>query len=84
MAHRGGEFSFFLGIHVRIDISISIKLMITKFGKQKHLQDLIQMRSNLAGAGDAITSGSRDKLKTLYLQYQLAYGHQTWQDDDLP
>ena len=42
------EFSIFQGIHVRfdvsIDISISIRPMITKFGKQIHLQDLTQMR----------------------------------------
>ena len=48
MADRGGEFSFFEGIHVRIDIRIdtfiSIKPIITKFGKQVHLQDLAQMR----------------------------------------
>ena len=44
MADRGGEFSFFQGIHVRIDISISVRPMITKFGKQVHLQDLTQMR----------------------------------------
>ena len=48
MVDRGGELSFFQGIHVRIgirsDISISIRTMITKFGKQVHLQDLTQMR----------------------------------------
>ena len=44
MADRGGEFRFFQGIHVRIDISISVRPMITKFGKQVHLQDLTQMR----------------------------------------
>ena len=48
MADRGGEFSLFQGIHVRIDvkidISITIRPMITKFGKHVHLQNLIQMR----------------------------------------
>ena len=49
MGDRGGEFSIFMQfIHVRFDIRIgifiSIRLMITKFGKQVHLQDLIQMR----------------------------------------
>ena len=38
MENRGGEFSFFQSIHVkidmRIDISISVRLMTTKFGKQ--------------------------------------------------
>ena len=27
---------------------------------------------------------SRDKVKTLYLHYNNAYSHKTWQDDDLP
>ena len=48
MADEGGEFSFFQGIHmridIRIDISISIRPMITKFDKKVHLQDLAQMR----------------------------------------
>ena len=43
MADEGGEFSSFQGSHVRtcirIDISISIRPMITKFGKQVHIQD---------------------------------------------
>ena len=47
MADRGGEFNFFQGIHVRIDIkidiSISVRPMITKFGKKVRLQDLTQM-----------------------------------------
>ena len=42
MADRGVEFSSFPGIHVRIGVrigtSISIRHMITKFGKQAHLQ----------------------------------------------
>ena len=38
--------------------------------------------TNQAGAGDVIMSKSRDKIKT-YLNYQSAYGHQTWQDDNL-
>ena len=44
MADRDGEFSFFLGIHVRIDISISIRPMSIKFGRQVYLQELTQMR----------------------------------------
>ena len=48
MADQGGEFSFIQGIRVsvdiRIDISISIRPIITKFDKQVHLQDLAQMR----------------------------------------
>ena len=47
MADEDDEFSFFRGIHVRIDIRIdiiSIKLMTTIFGKQFHLKDLTQMK----------------------------------------
>ena len=45
MVDLGGDFSFFKGIHVkidirRIDISNFIRPMINKFGKQVHLQDL--------------------------------------------
>ena len=40
--------------------------------------------TNQAGAGDAITSKSLGTLKTLDLQYQSAYGHQTWQNGHLP
>ena len=39
--------------------------------------------TNQAGAGDAITARSRDKLKALYLHYQSTYGHQTRQDGNL-
>ena len=39
----------FRGIHVRIDISISTRPMITKFGKQVHLEKLTQM-TNQPGA----------------------------------
>ena len=86
MGIRGDEFTFFQGIHVRIDIridiSISTRPMITKFGKQVHLQDLTQMRlkfdsngTNQAGVGDVITSRPRNKLRTYC--YQSACGHQT-------
>ena len=44
MADRGDEFSFFQGTHVRIDSSISLRPMITKFGKQVHLQNVNQMK----------------------------------------
>ena len=47
MVDPGGEFSFFQGIHVRIDIRIdicnSIRPMIAKFGKQIYLKDLTNM-----------------------------------------
>ena len=39
--------------------------------------------TNQEGAGDVITSRSRDKIKT-YPHYQSAYGYQTWQDGNLP
>ena len=48
MADRCAYFNSFQCIHVifnkRIDISISIRPMITKFSKQVHLQDLLQVR----------------------------------------
>ena len=48
MVDRDGELSFFQGIHVkidiRVDIAISMRPKITKFGKQVHLQDMTQMR----------------------------------------
>ena len=37
-----------------------------------------------ARAGDVITSRLRGKLKSLYLHYQNAHGHKTWQDGDYP
>ena len=46
MGERGCESSFLKGIQVKIDIrtdiSISIRPMITKFGKQAHLEDLLK------------------------------------------
>ena len=48
MADCGGEFSFLhliqVRIDIRIDISIPMRPLITKFGNQVHLQDLTQMR----------------------------------------
>ena len=50
MADWRGEFNFFQDIHVRIgiriDISISKRPTITRFGKQVHLHDLTQMGLN--------------------------------------
>ena len=40
--------------------------------------------TNQVGAGDVITSRLCKKLKSLYLHYQSAYGHHTWQDGNLP
>ena len=59
MADRRGEFSFFKGSHVKIDLSISIKLMATKFDKQVHLQELIQIRLTKQML---VTSSSQDHL----------------------
>ena len=48
MVSQGGGFSFFRGVHVRIDrktdISISIRPTTTKFGKQIHLEKLTETR----------------------------------------
>ena len=48
MADLGSEFTFFQDIHVscdtRIDISISIRPMTTKFAKKIHLQELTQTK----------------------------------------
>ena len=60
MTDQGDEFSFFQCIHVkvdiRIDISISIKVMTTKFGRQVHLEELTQMRLKQV----TVTSSRRD------------------------
>ena len=69
--HRSVELSFFQGVHVRIDISISIRPMTTKFGE-----------TNEAGDRDVIAWSLRS-LKT-YLHYHSAYGHRTGQDGNLP
>ena len=78
-----GEFNLFQDAHVRIDkrinISVFIGPMTTKFGKQVHLDS---NETNQAGVSDVITSRSREKLKPLYL-YQNAY-NQTWQDGNWP
>ena len=48
MVGRTGEFSFIQGIHVRIDmkidISISVRPLTTKFGSEVHREELILMR----------------------------------------
>ena len=48
MPDRSGEFSSFQDVHVRtdrkIDISVSIRPMVTKFATQVHLNNLTQMR----------------------------------------
>ena len=48
MVDLGGKFSFLWGMNVRIDIridiSISIRPMTTKFNNQVHLEELTQVR----------------------------------------
>ena len=80
MPDGGGEFSFFQGIHVRIDIRIDIPIPIKPVTISGGFDS---NETTQADAGDVITSRSRDKLKTLYLNYESAYGHQTWEDGNL-
>ena len=90
MADQEGEFNFFQGIHVRIDIRIdifiSIRPMITNFDKQVHCTSTAAFDSNetnQAVAGDFITLRSCAKIETLYLPYQSTCSRQTWQDGNL-
>ena len=83
MADRSGEFSFFQGIHVRIDIRIDLHFYKTY---DHHIWEAITStgfnsnETNQAGASDVIMSRSHDELKTLFLHYHRAYGHKTWQN----
>ena len=81
MVDQGGEFNIFQGIHVRtnikIDISIFIRPMTTKFDKQVHLREVTQTRQI-----KQVLVTSFDKLKPLYLHYHSAYKHQTSQVGD--
>ena len=82
MADLGAEFSFFQGIHarinIRIDMSISVRPITTKFGKQVYGQDLTQMRP----IKQLLVMSSRQDHN--HLHYQSAYGYQTWQDGNWP
>ena len=80
MPDRGGEFSFFQCIHVRIDMRIDIPIHIKPMTISGGFDS---NETTQADAGDVITSRSRDKLKTLYLNYESAYGHQSWEDGNL-
>ena len=86
MANRDGQFSFFQGIHVKIDIRtdacISIRPLSPNLARRYIYKIFDSNETNQGGAGDIITSRSRDKQK--YLHYQSAYGHQTWEDGNLP
>ena len=84
MADRGGDFSFFQRIHVRIvikrtDISISIRPFDHQIWQAGISTRCDSNETNEAGTGGVIISSSRDKLNTLHLHYQSAYDHQTWQ-----
>ena len=79
----GSDFSFFQGIHVsfdiRIDISISIKPTITKFGSRYIYRIwFISLIKQVP-----VTSLLQDQLKICF-HYQGAFGHQTWQNGNLP
>ena len=84
MVDQVGELRFLQGIHVRIDISISVRSMTTKFGKQVFLQEFTQIKLIKQVTNSFITSRSRDKLKPQYLPYQNVYEHQTLWDGNLP
>ena len=80
MADQGCEFNFFQGIHVRIkNWYLHLYKTYNQIRQVGTSTGFSSNETNHAGAGDVITSRSRDKLKT-YLHYQSAYGHQTWQD----
>ena len=77
MMDPGDQLNFFWGIHVgiemRIDATISLRAMITKFVKHVHLEESTWMRQiKQADAGDVMVPRSRDKLKT-YIHYQIVY-----------
>ena len=69
MVDQGSEFNFFQSVHVRINISIDI--CISKFLNlaSRYITEFDSNETNQAGAGDAITLRSRNKLKALYLHY---------------
>ena len=83
MADRGGDFSFFQGMHVKIDKRIDISISIRPMTRQEDTSGGVNSNNtNQAVAGDVITLRSHDKLQT-YFHYQSVFGHQTWQDVNL-
>ena len=90
MADRGSEFSFFSGIHVRteirIGISIFIRPMTTKFGKEVHLEELTRVRHRCWWRHHVdlqvlvMSSHQVHQTNLKHLHYQGAFGHQIWQD----
>ena len=55
----------------------------TKLGKMAiYLDELLRIKSN-----DPLSNGfikSRNKLKSLYIDYHSVSGHESWQDGNLP
>ena len=91
MVDRGGDFSFFQRIHVRIvirrtDISISIRPFDHQIWQAGISTRCDSNETNEAGTGGVIISSSRDKLKTLHLHYQMTtkLGKVTYLDGLLP
>ena len=85
MADRCGEFSFFKGIHVTIDLIIHFyKTYDHQIRQEGTFTGFDSNETNQAGAGDIITSTASDRLKSSYAYYHSAYGHQTWQENNLP
>ena len=78
-ADRGGEFRFFPEIYVKIDmgidISISIRLVTTKCGKQVRLEKLTQLRLIMQVL---VTSSRQDYMRNQkHIHCQSASGNYT-------
>ena len=88
MAHRGSEFNFFQDIYVRIDIridiSISIRPMNTKFDKQVYLQDLPQMRLIKQVLVTSLRQDHATTLKHSISTTRVPMATKNWQDGNLP
>ena len=57
--------------------------MSTKLGKMVTYHEVL-LHIELLNLWSRILARSHDKLLPLYVQYCSAYGHQTWDDGDLP
>ena len=67
---------------MRIDISISMRPMTTKYGKQVHLGELMQMRPIKQVMMMSLLQSHVTNLNHPY--HRGACSHQTWQDGNLP
>ena len=57
--------------------------MATKLGRMlTYFNGLLPTKSDVLSSCGRVWS--RDKLESLYLCYQSVYGHETWQDGNLP